>query len=171
MHEGVLYFGCDDGTVTALDVSAQRAHWVFETGGRVRSSVAIDDDMVMFTSDDGFLYAVNRQDGDQRWRFDLGSGAVERVDPALGPPYAYDYQQSAPAIVNDVVYAGSADGHLYAVERQSGVQRWRVSTDGKIRSTQRRGPPCGPMSSRTGRGSNHHPSSLLTLRSSAHPMP
>ena len=42
---------------------------------------------------------------------------------------------SSPAIVNGVVYAGSTDHNLYAVELESGTLKWKFKTGGRVNSS------------------------------------
>jgi eukaryotic-like serine/threonine-protein kinase len=42
---------------------------------------------------------------------------------------------SSPAIANGVVYIGSADGALYAVDQKSGQQKWKTQTRGPVASS------------------------------------
>ena len=42
---------------------------------------------------------------------------------------------SSPAIVAGVVYVGSTDGNLYAIDQQSGALRWKLQTGGRIPSS------------------------------------
>ena len=42
---------------------------------------------------------------------------------------------STPAVVGDVVYVGSTDGSLYAVNRADGTQRWKFDSEGPIASS------------------------------------
>src|ERR1043166_9893796 len=37
---------------------------------------------------------------------------------------------SSPAVVSGVVYIGSADGNLYAVDQKTGLQKWKTQTRG-----------------------------------------
>lgn len=37
---------------------------------------------------------------------------------------------SFPAIADGIVYFGSADGHLYAVDISTGLERWKFDTEG-----------------------------------------
>lgn len=39
---------------------------------------------------------------------------------------------SSPSVADSVVYFGSGDGNLYAVEIQTGRERWRVKTEGPV---------------------------------------
>jgi len=135
LADGVLYFGCDDGNVYALDPATQKVIWKFASKGRVRSSSGVGEGIVTFASDDGFLYALDVATGEMRWQLDIGSGKMERRLPAEGPPYEYDYKHSAPVHSAGIVYVGSADGHLYAIDEKTGEERWRFATEGKVRST------------------------------------
>jgi len=42
---------------------------------------------------------------------------------------------SSPAVSGGLVYVGSTDRHLYAVDRTTGAQRWRFATEGAIASS------------------------------------
>jgi len=42
---------------------------------------------------------------------------------------------SSPAVSGDLVFVGSADGHLYAIDRATGAQRWRFATQGAVNSS------------------------------------
>jgi len=53
-----------------------------------------------------------------RWRFKTGGAVV-----------------SSPAVVDGVVYVGSNDGHVYAVDAASGTQRWKLKTGGRVPSS------------------------------------
>lgn len=134
-HEGNLYFGSDDSSFYAFDVEKREVRWQFETGGIIRSGADITGGTVVFTSDDGFLYALSADSGAELWRFDLGSSGLARVLPATDPPYEYDYLHSSPIYHEGTIYVGSASGTLYAIAHETGQERWRFETDGKIRST------------------------------------
>jgi len=136
MHDdGVLYFGSDDSTFTAFDVESRVVKWQFRTGGRIRSAAGIIGEFVIFASDDGFLYALYPETGEEVWRFDIGSAGFERVLPAVDPPYSYDYRHSSPMDHAGVIYIGSADGALYAIYNDTGLLFWKYQTGGPIRST------------------------------------
>jgi outer membrane protein assembly factor BamB len=42
---------------------------------------------------------------------------------------------STPAVVGDLVYVGSTDGSLYAINRADGTQRWKFDSEGPIASS------------------------------------
>src|SRR5450755_1371924 len=42
---------------------------------------------------------------------------------------------SSPAVVAGVVYVGSTDGNLYAIDEESGALRWKFATGARIPSS------------------------------------
>jgi eukaryotic-like serine/threonine-protein kinase len=42
---------------------------------------------------------------------------------------------AGPAVAGEVVYVGSSDGHVYAVDRRTGRERWRFRTHGAVDAT------------------------------------
>jgi len=136
-HDGSVFLGSDDGCLWALDLETLKPEWKVHTGGRVRSTPAVTDDSVFFASDDGFLYSVAVADGSRSWRFDLQSAGIERVLPSVYPPYAYDYLSSSPTVHDGVVFVGSANGALYAIDAATGKEKWHFATGDRIRSTPR----------------------------------
>ena len=129
--EGIVYFGSDDHRLYAVNAKTGLEKWHFETGGLVRSHPALAKDAVYFTSDDGFLYALEAASGQQLWKLDIGNAITARQ--ALG--MRYDYLQSSPVIDQGLIYTGSVDGNLYAVDAFTGQEKWRFQAAGKIRSS------------------------------------
>jgi len=135
--------------------------WKFKTNGDVDSSPAIGlDGTVYVGSDDGNLYALNPETGEEIWRF--ATGAEVRSSPAVGQDgiiyfgsldnYFYavkpngalkwsfnvgDYIFSSPAVSNDgrIVVFGSSDNNIYALNVASGILKWKYSTNGMIISS------------------------------------
>ena len=85
----------------ALDYSkGPPAVWSFETAGPVStSSPAVTDKAVYIGSTDGYLYSLDAQTGELRWKFHTGASVV-----------------SSPVIWNDMVFVGSRDHKLYALQ-------------------------------------------------------
>ncbi len=82
--------------------------WQVETGGPVRSSPVVADDVVYVGSDDRCVYALDAETGREKWRFG-----------ARGPV------QGSAAVADGVVYIGSDDGHLYALDAGTGDMQWK----------------------------------------------
>jgi len=142
--------------------------WKFETETRLRSfthslvgptSAAIADGMIYFGGFDGNLYAVDRQTGQERWRFETGD-SVFAFPPTIADGVIYfgsfDYNlyavdietgqekwrfetrgkvDSSPAIVDGVAYFGSWDNNFYAVDIETGQEKWRFETGGRVETS------------------------------------
>src|SRR5262249_31056586 len=108
--------------------------WKYKTGAPVMGRPTVDGAHLYALSDDGYLYKLDRKAGKLVWRFDTHGGSVARDMPGLKSA-TYDYLASAPAVAEGVVYVGSADKRLYAVDATTGQERWHFDTQGIVRST------------------------------------
>ncbi len=106
---GKLYFGSVDGVVYALDVNTRHTVWQFPTGGKIWSTPAIDDDTLYVGSFDKKLYAINIDDGGERWEPFATEGAIV----------------AAPVVYNNTIYFNSLDRHVYALNAADGTLKWQ----------------------------------------------
>jgi hypothetical protein len=76
--------------------------------------------VVYVGSYDGSLYAIDLNSGKQMWRYDTKGRSLNSAD------FGYDSKSilSSPAVSDGVVYVGSRDGCLYAVEARKGTLKW-----------------------------------------------
>jgi outer membrane protein assembly factor BamB len=132
--ENTVYFGSNDGIIYALKADSGKPVWQFKTGGRVMGHPTLDGQYLYALSDDGCLYKLERKTGKPVWQFDTHGGSVARDMPGSGTD-AYDYLTSATTVVDGTVYIGSADKKLYAVEAETGREKWHYDTQGIVRST------------------------------------
>jgi outer membrane protein assembly factor BamB len=118
---GTVFVGAGDGNLYALDLSSGRRLWQFATGGRVRSSPAVSDGVVWFGSMDGKVYALDAKTGRLQWAFETEGVTIDQK--AAG----FDRRSivSSPSLSADLLFVGSRDAHLYAVDRKTGKQAWR----------------------------------------------
>jgi outer membrane protein assembly factor BamB len=63
--DGIVYVGCRDQKLCAVDVNSGELLWRFKTGGPVYSSIIVEDDIIYFGSTDGYLYALEINDNNQ----------------------------------------------------------------------------------------------------------
>ena len=133
--EGVVYVGSADGNLYAIDQETGTQKWKFETGEPVVSSPEVANGLVHFLGSDGALYAVATATGTPKWRFATGgehrfeAKNLHGMTPAAETmPDPMDHFLSSPAIANGVVYFGSSDGKVYAVDALSGVLQWSFAT-------------------------------------------
>jgi outer membrane protein assembly factor BamB len=129
-----VIFGDNEGTLHVLESRSGRELWRFKTGGPIVARATAHRGRLYVPSDDGFVYALDAATEREVWRFDTHGAPVKREWPANGP-YTYDYQASAVTPADGLLYVGSADGKLYAIEEESGRERWAFATGGLVRST------------------------------------
>ncbi|MGH3250114.1 MAG: PQQ-binding-like beta-propeller repeat protein [Trebonia sp.] len=108
-----LYIGSDDGTVYRLDAATGRQVSTFPADGAV-SGVAVAGPTLLVGSADRKVHA-----------FLIDNGGLTWTSAAAGAAIA-----GAPTWGGNVVYAGSEDGYLYALDLNSGQRIWRTLTGG-----------------------------------------
>jgi outer membrane protein assembly factor BamB len=86
----------------------------FEDG--IGSTPAVTENRVVVGTRNNTLYAVNRTNGTEIWRFTEPSGGVN----------------APPAVADGTVYLGSRDGSVYAVDLETGDEEWSFETENNI---------------------------------------
>ncbi len=129
LYDGNVYVGSSDGHLYALRAMTGALLWRFDAKSAVTSSPAVDGANVYFQAQNNTIYAIARRDGSLRWSHRTGS------DVPLAWGYeSGDYWTASPSLANGVLYAGSGDGYVYALQPQSGRVLWKAKTGGRIRS-------------------------------------
>jgi len=101
---------------SAAPATAPKVVWKFKAGAPIFSSAAIVGGIVYITSDDSFLYALDRETGAVKWKFET-QGRIA----------------SSPAVADGSVYFASYDGGFYAVDAATGKLKWKFDTEGERR--------------------------------------
>jgi outer membrane protein assembly factor BamB len=100
------YAGTRDGSLVCADMNGGDIVWSSdESEDQTFSTPAVTEKMVIYSSDNGFVYALHRADGALAWKFDTG-----------GSP-------TSPVVAKNRVVV-CADGTLYVLELESGRQLW-----------------------------------------------
>ncbi|MBS1501058.1 MAG: PQQ-binding-like beta-propeller repeat protein [Bacteroidetes bacterium] len=146
IYNGMVYIGSGDGNLYAVGEKSGSLVWKFTTGGAVHSSPAVYNDVVYFGSFDGYYYAVNAKTGKLIWRFKTagerlvgakGLWTMKPKDEYMDDPF--DFFLSSPVRSadnkNPLVYFGSSDGNLYALDARSGKKKWAFKTQGIIHTS------------------------------------
>jgi outer membrane protein assembly factor BamB len=130
---GQVIVATDAGSVTALDSNGRRA-WSIATGGKVRAQPTIVDAHVYVSSDDGFLYKLDKRNGLTAWRTQIVNGGKPRLE--FGEKeFRWDRYGSAVVTDGKRIYVGSRDGNLYALAADDGHELWRASAADMITGT------------------------------------
>ena len=140
--DGIVYVGSNDRFLYAIDAETGAQKWRFAAGGGVSSSPAVADGVAYFASIDGFFYAVDTASGKLKWKFKTAGeqrftapgihGLLPRTERMPDP---YDVFLSSPAIVNGVVYFGSGDHHVYALNSETGDVKWKFVTGDTVHAS------------------------------------
>jgi eukaryotic-like serine/threonine-protein kinase len=124
-----VYVGSSDHFLYAIDRNTGAEKWKFKTEGRVTSSPALSGGLVYFTCYDGNAYAVDAITGAQKWKFALAGErrfAAAHLHGAMPigetMPDPFDFYLSSPVVVDGVVYFGSGDTDVYAVDAASSAE-------------------------------------------------
>ena len=140
--DGLIYFGADDGNIYAVDAARGYQSWKHSTGGPVPTSPAIANGVLYAGSYDGRFYALNARTGVTRWRFSTGgerrfeARGLHGMQPAtqtIADPF--DIYLSSPTVADGVVYFGSGDGNIYALDAASGSLRWKYQTGNVVHAS------------------------------------
>lgn len=112
---GVLYVGSNDNNLYALDAASGALLWSAAMGADIGfSTAAVANGLVYVGNDDHKLYAFRAS----------GCGALT-CEPVWTITTGSNVATS-PAAVGGVVYFGSHDGFLYAVDGATGAIKWKV---------------------------------------------
>ncbi len=77
-----------------------------------KSDPAIDDERVYMGSDTGTMWAINQKDGSTAWSFQTGKHTAGKGI------------FSSPTVAAGVIYFGSYDGNIYALDAATGKKKW-----------------------------------------------
>jgi len=96
-----------DGRVVSLRLQTGDVEWERRLGGAANDLLPLDD-RIFVGSDDNYFYALRTSNGDKDWRWRTGADVIGRA-----------------AVDERAVYFVSLDNVLRALNRGSGVQRWK----------------------------------------------
>lgn len=99
-----LYVGSDSDNLTCLDTRDGTFKWAYKTGGDVRTTPAIYEDKVVFGSNDGTQYILNKYTGNPELTYNPGT-------------YLFNSPITSSSVVyGDVIFFAGNDGYLYSLD-------------------------------------------------------
>ena len=155
--DGRLFIGSMNGLLYARNASTGAPLWSFASQGPIRHSAGVMGSTVVFSSHDGYTYALNAANGALQWRANTGpSETAPLMDEARGWVYVasgngkltalslangaqmWQYDAGAPILTSpslstdgQTVFLGSEDIRALAVRASDGVERWRALLQGQ----------------------------------------
>jgi len=157
-----LFIGASDGVLRSyiLDFSNQQVSfnddWEFKVGGEIWSTPVVSEGILIITSLDHHIYALEEDTGELIWKsatggaiaatplVDSGTVYVGSFDSVF---YAFDlstgeekwtfekasnWYWGKPVADEKTIYVPSLDGKLYALDVKSGKKEWELETGGAI---------------------------------------
>ncbi len=117
-HQGLLYIGCYDNNLYALNATDGKFQWKYATEGGVVSRPATYEGNIYFGSKDQRLHVVSARTGKLVWTY-VTDGHIH----------------SSPRIAEGHVFIGSDDHDLHAINVTTSRSAWRFDAADAVRST------------------------------------
>lgn len=121
--DGVVYVGGGDGRFHAVRATDGAPLWVWAGTIPVDGRAALDATSVYFLDTQTNLVALDRRTGAFRWRQPLHNEFLAGGSVPDNP--TFNHRAASPLVHDGVLYIGSSDGGLYAVQPATGAVLWR----------------------------------------------
>jgi outer membrane protein assembly factor BamB/tRNA A-37 threonylcarbamoyl transferase component Bud32 len=156
---GTVFIGSSDRRMHAVDARTGNRKWMFKTEGKIYTTPEVAVGLVFFGSDDGFMYALKPGPTSARemWSFNImspirssprvaddnlyfGTEAGEFMCMDVSGELLWRFEtrrriMSTPFIHEHMVYIGSDDWYVYALDVEQGYPNWRFRTRGAVVSS------------------------------------
>ena len=153
INDNKVYQGMQDGVILSQDIETKRILWEYHVLGQP-TGVASYNNIIVFTTLKGNIYALNKDKGGLLWSYDthkeiLAKPVIQNdklyVQTSLDTLYAFNLQDGtlnwqytsknvleglvvhltpAPYISNNVLYTGFSNGDAVAFDARSGKLLW-----------------------------------------------
>ncbi len=118
LYQDVIYIGCYDNNLYALDAQTGEFLWKYATEGGITGRPAAEDGVILIGSEDHRLHAVTARGGKIVWTY-----------------YTEGPIRSSPTISHGHVFFGSDDAYLHVINSLNGRRVWRAEANAPIWST------------------------------------
>lgn len=113
LSDDILVIGGSDASVVALSAKDGAVSWRAKVSNQLLAPPIIKDKQVYAKTIDGRVYAFDAMNGKRLWRYNHGA------------PNLILRASSAPAVFDNIVLVGFADGKVDALNRRTGVLLWQ----------------------------------------------
>ncbi|MFO8184848.1 MAG: PQQ-binding-like beta-propeller repeat protein [Candidatus Aegiribacteria sp.] len=114
--DDVLYFGCNDGNMRAVNAASGSVLWSFSTVCGICGEPAVDSTTVYFGGQDGYVYALDRATGRRRWSSGLGFHIF--CDTGI--------------LCDSLILSGNSMGKVCALDSRTGQPVWDREIGGTV---------------------------------------
>ena len=118
LYQDVLYIGCYDYNLYALNAKDGSFLWKYPTEGGIVSKAVISEGNLYFGSEDHRLHCISVRSGRLNWTY-YSNGPI----------------RSSPFVAEGHIFIGSDDGWMHAVNMMTGRAAWKVDCGSPLRSS------------------------------------
>ena len=118
-----VYIGTSAGLFHAVHAGDGSGEWVWTGANAIDGRAVAGVDTVYVLDTKANLVALDRASGSLRWITPLHDEKIAGA-PAPDNP-TFNHRAATPLLLDGVVYCGSSDGGLYALDASTGAKRWR----------------------------------------------
>ncbi len=118
LYQDVIYIGCYDNNLYALDAQTGEFLWKYATEGGITGRPAAEDGIIFIGSEDHRLHAITARGGSLVWTY-----------------YTEGPIRSSPVLSHGHIFFGSDDAYLHVVNSLNGRRVWRAESNAPIWST------------------------------------
>ncbi|WP_131751689.1 outer membrane protein assembly factor BamB family protein [Prevotella heparinolytica] len=116
IDKGIAYIGDGNGMFRAIDIHTGKLVWTYaDTKGYIETKPLVTEDKVIFGAWDNTLYALNKQDGKELWKWTGGLTRVHFSPAAVWPVAAHGK-----------VFITDPQRAMTAIDIQTGHTVWRT---------------------------------------------
>lgn len=120
VYNGLVYWGSGDGHLYAVNAESGVLVWKYKANGVIHATPLITDNAIFIGDFGGYFHAINPKSGDLIWQF-----------RTVGDTYFPKGEiQKGATIDNGIVYFGSRDFNIYALNAQTGRGHWNMKEQG-----------------------------------------
>ena len=102
-YDNSVYIGSDEGNLTCLDIRDGTIKWSHSVGDKVQTTSALKDNLVVFGSNNGNLYVLNKYTGNEELTYNPGTILFNSAIT------------SSPVINGNSLFFGDDSGHVYSL--------------------------------------------------------
>ena len=120
-YDGQRYVELDQ--ITPANVDRLQPAWVFATGGDnqgLEATPLIRDGVIYLSADDSRVFAIDARTGAKIW------GYAPEISPEAERVYCCGSINRGVALLGDLVYVGTMDSRMVALDRATGEVRWET---------------------------------------------
>jgi len=125
----VVYFSSLDKNLYAINLQTGKQLWKFATLGENRSAPLITGRQLYFLSGDGNVYCLDKTTAKVSWSFKTGGERKYELFEFA------DHVQSSPVLDGEMLYFGSGDSNIYALNAKTGQLAWSFKTGSVVHAT------------------------------------